>query len=418
VSDPRGADTGSPPDPERTRGSLGLLIDPTFGPFFFGKLLSTVGVWVHNIAAAIVVFQLTGSAAMVGAVSIAQFAPQLVLTPWSGAQADRGDRRRQLIMGRLITAGGSGGLVLVMQAGELTGTRGALTVIAAAGVVGIGFAIGGPAMHALVPSLVPRAELPVAIAMNSVPFTLARAAGPALGALLVAGVGPAVAFGLAAAGNAGFAIALTLIDIRQREALPARDPSVRGGLRHVRMDPALILLLLGAAAVGIGTDPVITLTPSIAAELGGGERLVGALASAFGVGAGVAFVTLTAIRNRVGLPRLGVGGLLQLAVGFGALALSTSAPAAIVALVVAGAGMTFALTSLTTQVQQRVPDDVRGRVMALWSIAFLGTRPLAAAINGTVADATSVSVALTLVAAMLLAAAWATLPSRVLRRAG
>jgi hypothetical protein len=82
--------------PPSGRPTHRLLVDPSFGPFFWTQMLSTIGIWVSNITAAILVFDLTGSALLVGLVSVAQFAPQVALGPWSGALADRGDRRRQI----------------------------------------------------------------------------------------------------------------------------------------------------------------------------------------------------------------------------------------------------------------------------------------------------------------------------------
>lgn len=402
------APTEAPP-----RGALRLLTDATFGPFFVGKLLATMGIWIHNIAAAIVVFDLTRSATLVGAVSVAQFAPQFLLTPISGAHADRGDRRRQLIAGRLTSTLGSGGLAVYIVTVGLEGTAGAVAVIVAAFVVGVGFSIGGPALQALVPALVRRDELASAVALNSVPFTVARASGPALGAVLVTATDPAWAFTVAAATNLGFAAILTVIDLRDGQRKRPTDTSVRSGLRHVRSDTILVALLLGAATIGIGTDPVITLTPSLADTLGAGERLVGIMASVFGIGAGCGFIVLGAARRWLGLPRLATGGLLLLAVGFGALAWATVVPVALACLFLAGSGMTFSLTSFMTLIQERVPEALRGRVMALWSVAFLGSRPLAAGLNGAVADATSVRVALLVVTGILLAGAWLARPARV-----
>ncbi len=97
-------------DDAPARSSWQLLKDPVFGPFFTGKLLSTAGIWIHNIVAAILAWELSHSALVVGLVSVAQFGPQLLFAPLSGAMADRGDRRRQLVLGRLIAAFGSGGL--------------------------------------------------------------------------------------------------------------------------------------------------------------------------------------------------------------------------------------------------------------------------------------------------------------------
>lgn len=397
----------------RPRGSLRLVADPLMGPFFLGKLVSTIGVWVHNIAAAIVVFQLTSSAALVGAVSVGQFLPQLILTPWSGARADRADRRRQLVTGRLIGATGSGGLVVWIPTVGLEGTTGAAAVIAAAVVVGIGWSLGGPAMQALVPSLVPRAELAAAVALNSLPPTIGRACGPALGALLVAWSGPTVAFAVAGATHLLFAVILVSLPLRDSRRRRPRDGSILAGLRYVRGDRAVAAVLVGGTAVGIGADPVVTLTPPLADSLGAGPGLVGALATAFGIGSLATFTVLGWIRARLGLPRLATAGLLAFAAGLALVAVSPAAVPALICFGVAGSGMTCALTSLVTLLQQRSPENLRGRLMALWSVTFLGSRPLAAALDGVLADVASANVALLCVAALLVLAAWIAGPGRL-----
>lgn len=399
-------------DDRPPRHGLRLLVDRSFGPFYAGKLLSTIGIWIHNIAAAILVFDLTGSALFVGLVSAAQFGPQLILTPWSGAQADRGDRRKQMVVGRLITASGSGGLVAWILVVGLEGTAGAVAVIAAALVVGIGFALGVPAMHALIPSLVRAEELPAAIAWNASTFTIGRAVGPAFGALIAATMHPSAAFVLSMCTHLAFAVVILTLRIPPTERPAAADGSVRGGLRYLRSEPSIVALLLGVAAIGVAADPVITLTPAIAAAFGAGSQLVGTLASAFGIGAGATFLVLGVARRRFGTERVGPAGLWLLAVGMSLLAVGYAPWLSIAALVIAGAGMTLALTSLTTVVQQRVPEELRGRVMAIWSVAFLGSRPLAATVNGALTDLFSLEVALVTVAAIAVIGALGTRPSK------
>jgi hypothetical protein len=188
---------------------------------------------------------------------------------------------------------------------------------------------------------------------------------------------------------------------------------VRAGLRHLKADPTILMLLTGVAAIGIGADPAITLTPPLSDSFGRGSELVGAFASSFGIGAGLAFVGLAPMRRWLGLPRLGTVGLMLQATGMLALTLAPIAGLAILAFGVGGAGMTFSLTSLSTQMQERLPDALRGRVMALWSVAFLGSRPFAAAINGAIADTWSVEAALVTVATILLVAAWLCRPGRL-----
>lgn len=395
------------------RGLLKLLLDPVVGMFFLGRLSSIIGIWVHNVAAAILVFELTRSAAFVGAVSVAQFAPQLLLAPWTGARADSGNRRLQLICGRVLAAAASMGLAGWIWTHGVEGTAGAWAVIFAALFVGIGFAVGGPAMHALIPTMVRPNELSSAIALNSLPMTIARAGGPAAGALLSTLGGSALAFVVVASTQLLFAAILAVLPLDRSHRKASEDPSVRGGLRLIRRDRAIMAALVGTAAVGLGADPVITLTPSVSEQLGEGTALVGALASAFGVGAGLALLPLRWLRVRLGLPRVGTLGLLALAGGLAGLTLAGTPVAAMLVLGVGGAGMTWALTAMTTVVQQRSPEDMRGRVMAIWSIAFVGSRPLAAAVNGAVADALSVTVALLGAAALVLVCAWLSRPSRL-----
>lgn len=371
------------------RGGLRLLIDPVFGTFFVGKLVSTAGIWIHNTVAAILAYELSGSAVVVGMVSVAQFAPQLLLAPLSGAMADRGDRRRQLLFGTLLVAAGSGGLAAALWLLGTEGMPGAWPVVAAGLVVGLGFVLTVPAGNALIPALVRTGELAPAVALGSVPPTLTRAVGPAIGALIAVTAGPAAAFAIAATGSMAFVLILLLLDVPTRERIPGarEDGRVRAGLRHLARDRGTLLLLIGVAAVGIGTDPTITLAPVLAASLGEGPRLVGALSSAFGIGSAGAFLVILSLQRRIGVARLGAAGLLVLATGTILAGVSPSARLAIIAIGVAGTGMTLALVSLTTQMQQRVPDRLRGRIMALWSVALLGSRPFAAALNGAVAEA-------------------------------
>lgn len=404
-------------DPVPPRTGWQLLADPVFGPFLAGKAVSTAGIWVHNIVAAILAWELSRSALVVGLVSVAQFGPQLLFAPLSGAFADRGDRRRQLVLGRLIAASGSLGLAGWIAVVGVDGLPGAWPVVLTALVVGTGFVVGGPAMNALIPSLVRPGELATAIAVNSIPFTIARAAGPAIGALVATGVGPAAAFALAGVTNLAFAVLLVRLRVRGRADRPdGGDPRVRAGVRYLGQDRGIVLLLIGVAAIGLGADPVITLTPSLAAGHGADATLVGMFASSFGIGAGLAFTVLSPLRLRFGLERVAVAGLVLLSAGIAAAGVAPVVWLAIAGFVVAGSGMTFALTCLSTLLQARLPDALRGRVMALWSVAFLGSRPLAAGVNGAVADLSSPAAAMLLVAVLLATAAVTVRPRRLAAR--
>lgn len=396
-----GADTGVRlPD----RGTVGLLLDPVFGPYFAGKLLSTGGVWVFNIVAAVLVWDLTHSALAVGAVSVALFIPQLLFAPLSGARADRDDPKAQLLVGRGLVTVASGGLAVATAAMGTSGLPGAWVVIAAAALVGVGFVVGGPAQHSLLPSLARPAELSRAVALNALPPTLARAGGPVLGTLLLVSAGPAWAFAVTALTNLLFGVVVALLPLADRvERAPEGEHTVRAGLAYLRRERTVALLLVGMLAVGLGADPVITLTPPLSAAFGQGETLVGAFATSFGIGAALALLAVSAVRLRVGGRGLTALGLGALAVGLLVTGLAPVVPVAITGLALGGVGFCWALTGATTRVYERVPESLRGRVMALWSMAFIGSRPVGAAVSGAVADATSVRLAFVVVAAIVAA---------------
>jgi MFS family permease len=387
-----------------------LLRDRVFGPFFIGQIVATMGVWIHNVAAAILVWELTRSTTLVAAITIGQFAPQLLLTPWSGARADRADRRRQLVVGTMTTAAGTG-LLAVWSAGPgLVGTTGAYAVVIGATIVGIGFAIGGPASQALLPSLVRRTELATAIAISSIPMTVARALGPAIGALLVTTAGATVTFTVTTALQVVYALMMF-----RRERTPAngtrKDTRILAAVAYLSRDRQVGWLLVGVTVVGLGVDPVITLAPAFADGLGGGGDLVGLITSAFGIGAILGFVVQPRLRRRIGIERSGTIGLAVLAIGLAPLAIAPTPALAAATMIIAGGGMTLSLTAFTTGIQQRVPDLLRGRMMALWSIAFLGSRPLAAALSGVLSDAFNEDVALLSAVAIIVLGAIASRPA-------
>ncbi len=415
MSDDAELPTGSDPALLRVRGSYRLMVDRVFGLFFWGKVLSSQGTWIHNIVAAIVAFQITGSALAVGLVSAVQFTPQLLFAPWSGTMADRGRLTPQIALGRTMVGTGSGGLALMIWlVGGVDELPGLVPVLLSSLVVGLGLVVGGPAMQSIVPSLIRPGEMAAAMALNSVPMTLARAGGPAIGAVVALHLGPAVAFGVAAAVNYVYAVIMLMLRVPYpRPRHGNTDFSVRAGLRHVRADRPLLVLLLGVTAVAFGAEPSVTLAPVLAHDLGGGADLVGWLASSFGAGAALGFFMFGPLHARLSLARLTHGGLLLMAAGLTCASLSTVQALALASYGMTGVGMTLALTSATTQIQNRSPDALRGRIMALWFVGFLGARPFAAGLDGFIADVVSVQAALLMTAGILLLAAAVCRPKRL-----
>lgn len=408
-------DTESTSDNLAPRGAFGLVVDRLFGAIFWGKLLSSVGVWIHSIVAAIVVYAATGSALWVGLVSVAQFGPQIFLSPISGKWADSGNLARQLVLGRVLCFVGSASIAtLCFVSGTPDGYDGALAVLAASLVTGLGFVVGGPAQQSIIPILIRSGELSTAMALNSLPMTLARVVGPAVGALIAAHYSPALAFSIAAFTHAVFVGLLMMTDLPAGGSPVNTDLSVRAGLKHIWSDRTLLVLLLVVAAVGFASEPSMTLAPTIADKLSGGTRLVGELTTAFGIGAGLGFVIFGMLSRRVSQARLVQCGLAAMAAGLILVAFGADQLVVLGSFMIVGLGFMLAMTSATTLIQQRVPGHLRGRIMALWMVGFVGSRPLAAAMQGFLADALSLRVALLTTAGLVAVALIVWHPRRLL----
>ncbi len=372
----------------RPRTSLQLVADGRFGPYLGGNFVSNIGNWFQNVAAGIVVFQLTGSNTLVGMVSVLQFLATLALAPWSGALADRLDRRKMLMLAQVVSAAGALGLALWVATVGVEGLPGIWPVLAASGVIGIGFAIGISAMNALIPALVDPPDLDQAIALNSATFTVARAIGPALAGVVIATFGAAFAFGANALTFLPLIVVLAFTRPREVDR-SAGDRSVRAGLKYTRNRPAMPWLILATLAVGWAGDPVNTLAPAYADLFGRGESFVGLQVAAFGTGSALSSLGVGVLRSRLGLLRTTRLGIVLLALGLIGYAGAPSELVVLTSLFVAGVGFLLGVTTTNSNLQVRLDEEMRGRVMALWSMAFLGSRPLAGLIDGVVADLTS-----------------------------
>ncbi len=389
--------------PVPSRKPVALLTDRNFGPFVFGKFVSSCGIWIQNLAAAVVTYELTGSALAVGFVSFLQFLPPLVLTLWTGQLADRYSRRALLMIGRMTS--GSAVLVLggLVQTGAVSGDTLQTAVYSLVTVMGLGLAISAPSMQAIVPGLVPKRDLEAAVTLGAAAPSFARAIGPAIGALTLFSLGPGFAFLLAGAGHLIFATALAMI--RTTPVVRSSAPvSLFGGLHYARERPRVALLIAGVALIAFGSDPVITLTPSLATALRSGPEAVGVLTTMFGLGAIAQAFVIRPIRQRVDLRTTSLLGFLSLVSGLLLLAAARTLPIASAGFFLSGLGFMLANVSLTTRLHELVDDAFRGRVLALWSIAFLGARPIVALTNGFVADRFGLTPGF-IVAAVVIAAA-------------
>jgi MFS family permease len=363
---------------------VGLLRERDFGPYFAGNALSASGTWFQNLAAALLVYRQTHSAFLLGVLNFCQFVPILALVPWTGSVADRFDRKRLLLLTQSAAAGLGAAIAGLAWAG-LAPT--AVVILFALG-FGVVSAFSAPAQQALVTQLVPAHEIPSAVALNSMTFNLARAVGPALGALSVSQLGIPASFLLNALSYGLFVAALLSIHPAAQRLASREDSRLRESLRLVRRESRLAVLLLIVMAVGFASDPVNTLSPAWAHAFGRRDTVAGFVVGVFGAGAVVAAFV---VAGRVaGSRRRMVGTLLLLSGGMTAFALSPWLPLGFLFLFVAGFGYLASNTHATARLQLEVEERQRGRIMALWSIAFLGLRPVASLADGAIASATGV----------------------------
>jgi predicted MFS family arabinose efflux permease len=374
------------------RAAFRLLSSRQFAPYFAGNALSASGTWFQNLAAAILVFRLTGSELLLGVLSFAQFLPILLLAPWAGAAADRFDRRRLLLLFQALSAGLAGTLAALTALDLATAP---LVIVFALG-GGVATALSLPAQQALAVSLVPRSDIPSAVALNSMTFNIARALGPVAAAATIGGLGIPAAFAINAGSYLLFVVALMFVRPRRQE----RPESSRllDALRLIRSEPRLAAFLLIVAVVGFASDPINTLAPAFAHEFGHRDTFAGFIIGLFGAGA-----VARGSRARMTLT------LVLLGAGVTSFALSPTLWIGFPLLAVAGFGYLASNTAATSRLQLEVAESQRGRIMALWGVAFLGLRPFASLLDGAIASTAGVRAAGVALSAPALLAALALL---------
>jgi MFS family permease len=392
--------------------ALRLIRSRNFGPYFLGNAASASGTWFQNLAASILVYRLTHSPFLLGVLNFGNFVPVLVLAPWAGSAADRFDRRRLLVTTQLVAATLSGILAVLAW----NGLARVWVVIAFALGLGVMSAFSAPVSMALVGGLVPAGELGSAVALNSMTFNLARAIGPVLAGVSVSTLGIPASFAINSASYLLLVLGVLVVQPAARMRASRAETRLGESLRLVRAQPELLALLLIVAAVGFASDPVNTEAPAFAHAFGRPDTDAGYIIGAFGAGAVAAAFFLagrvTGSRRRMVLTLLMLGG------GMVAFSLVQWLPAGFVLLAVAGFGYLASNASATSRLQLGVEERQRGRIMALWSVAFLGLRPAASLLDGALAGAFGVRTAGVVLAlpAFACAAAILALPRRALYR--
>jgi len=377
--------------------ALRLIRHRNFGPYFVGNASSATGTWFQNLAASLFVYRQTHSPFLLGVLQFANFIPVLLLAPWAGSAADRFDRRRVVLVSQVAATS----LSAVLAALAWAGLARVWVVMACAVGLGVVSAFAAPASQALIGDLVPRAELQSAVALNSMTYNLARAVGPALAALSVRKLGVPASFAINSGSYMVLVAGVLVVRTAPRRRASRAETRLRESLRLVRDEPRLLAFLLIVTAVGFASDPVNTEAPAFAHAFGRPDTDAGYLIGAFGGGAVAAAFLLAGSRRRM------LTTLVLLGTGIVAFSLTPWLPVGLGFLAVAGFGYLASNTSATSRLQLEVAEHQRGRIMALWSVAFLGLRPVASLADGAIAGAFGVRTAGVVLAVPALAVAGA-----------
>jgi MFS family permease len=377
--------------------------------FFFGQLVSVAGTWMQTVAQSFVVLDLTHSGTQLGLTSAARFLPMFVFGPLGGVFADRMDRRRVLYVTQTLS-----GLLAGVFA-VTVGTHSIRLWIVYLLALALGFVnvFDNPARQSFISEMVSAGDLPNAVTLNSVAMNMARVLGAALGGVIAAAIGLALCFTINALSFG--AVLVSLAAMRSSELFPAKRVSrqkkqVRQGLRYVRNTPELLMPLLMIAVIGTLAWEFQVSLPLMASKVfHGGAASYGVMASVMGGGAVVGGL-ISAARAR---PR--ARALCLAAIGWGiailAAAVAPSFALELAALVFVGYGsITFNSLAKTT-LQLAAKPEMRGRVMALWALAWLGSTPIGGPIVGWAGQAFGARLALVIGGVAALACGVLALPA-------
>lgn len=355
-----------------------------FRLFFSGQLISQIGNWLTLIAQTLLVLELTDSGVALGFLAAAQFGPVLLFGAFAGLVADRSDKRKLLILVQSFAMLQSFalGAVAFMDSPPVV----AIYVLAVFG--GLATAFDNPARRSFVVEMVPETEITNAVSLNSALMTGARVVGPALGGLLVATVGFGWAFWVDGLSYVAVIIGLRMIDptkLRSAPIQPRGKGQVRAGLRYAASVPELLVPLIMMAVIGTFAFNFQTVLPLFTTrDLGGTDLTFSLLMSVVSVGSLIG--ALAAARRK----DLSVHLVSATAVAFGVsmllLALAPNQPVAFVLGVAMGLTSITFMTTSTAIVQLRADPMMRGRVLSLQAIVFLGSTPIGGPLVGAISE--------------------------------
>ena len=396
------------------RNTFSALRHRNFRLFFCGQLISLTGTWMTTTAQGWLVYQLTGSKALLGVVAAAGSAPMLVFSTWGGWAADRFPKRSVLV----TTQASSMILSLTMAVLVWSGHVKPWQIIVVAILGGVTMAFDMPARQSFVIEMTSRQDLMNAISLNSSAFNSARIIGPSLAGILMAKVGIAMCFFID--GISFIAVITGLLMMRLAKHSPARsETSVLAqsleAFRYVRNHPRVLTILSLFAVVGIFGWSYSVLMPAFAHDvLHVGEQGYGMLIAGSGVGALIAALTVATAGHLFPTRALALGGVWIFASTLALFAFNRNFYIALVLLAIGGFGIVLYFSTSNTVLQTIVADEMRGRVMGIWTLIFGGMIPLGSLQAGLMADVLGTSATIAIGALICALAALVTL--QVVRR--
>jgi MFS family permease len=366
-----------------SRTTFAALAIPNFRRFYTGQAISLIGTWMQTVAQSWLIFKLTNSATDVGWAVALQTLPVLILGPYGGVVADRVDKRKLMIVLQALM----GVLALVLGLLVVTHHVNVGEVFALAFLLGMNNCFENPARQSFVLEMVGPKDLRNAVSLNSTLVNAARAVGAAVAGLVIAAGGIGVCFLINAGSFAAVVYSLMSMDLT---ALQPSNPTVRAkgqlreGVSYAVHTAAIGVPLAMMALVGCLAYEFQVVLPALAKSFHGGGAVYGFMTAAMGIGA-VFGGLYTAARGRIG-----IRPLVNSATVFGVVLLLASVapnlPLELIALLIVGAASVSFLSRGNSTLQLAAAPQMRGRVMALWAVAFLGSTPIGGPIAGAVSE--------------------------------
>jgi MFS family permease len=380
------SETASPVRRSRAQDMVRSLRHRNFQLFFSGQLISLIGTWMDTVAEAWLVYRLSGSSLLLGTASFASQIPVFLLAPLGGVVADRFNRHKVVIVTQSVSMVLAGILSFLTLTKRVT----IIDVITLAALMGAVNAFDIPARQAFLVDMVGREDLMNAIALNSSMFNGARIIGPSIAGILVASIGEGWCFFANAVSYIAVIAGLMMMKIEPTN-LARHDVSpiehIAEGFRFVRNTAPIRAILLLLGLVSLVGMPYTVLMPVFATKiLHGNARTLGVLMGATGIGALTGALLLASRREVHGLGRAvfmscaGFGGALIL------FSLSHWYALSVALLLPVGFCMMVQMASSNTLIQAMSPDPLRGRILAVYSMMFMGMAPLGALFAGAAAD--------------------------------